>query len=202
MKTNLFDLPNEIFILIFQYLKSTFLVQLFSDIQSIRVRTLIKSLLSHLDISQETDQWIQTYLPDLFNRQDIIALRLQDRHIAFVSSYLELTRIQSMHVISSDWNTDILKENLEHIRQYLQQLTITFTCPHGQGNIASYLFQSDSQLQYLNIIGRFQFFDNHEITTSCHRLTYLSIELEGMHRLFILMKHLPNLEHLKVSFFL
>jgi hypothetical protein len=198
MKTQLFDLPNELFPFIFQHLTSANLVQAFFQVQSLRIRALIQSFISNLDISQETDQWIQTYLPDLFTQQNIITLRLQDKHIEFISKHILSTNIQSMHILSSDWTTDILKEGIDYLRQHLKQLSITFTNHHGKGDIASHLFQSNSQLEYLSVTGRFLYFDNHEINT-CTLLTYLSIELEGMHRVFTLIKHLPKLEELKVN---
>jgi hypothetical protein len=197
-QTQLFDLPNELFPFIFQHLKSTHLVQAFFKVQSLRIQALIQPFVSHLDISQETDQWIQIYLPHLFTQQSIIAIRLQDKHIDFISKYLLSTDIQSMHVVSSDWTTDILKEGIDYLRQRLKQLSITFTNPHGKGDIASHLFQSDSQLEQLIVTGRFLYFDHNEMNT-CPRLTYLSIELEGIHRLFILIEHLPNLRELKVD---
>lgn len=198
-KTQLLDLPNELFSFIFQHIKSSNLVEIFLDVPSSRIQALIQPFVSHLNISQESNQWMQTYLPNLFIQQNIIALRLQDKHISFISKYLLSTAIQSMHVINSDWSTDILKEGLDYLRQHLKQLSITFTYPHGKGDIANHLFQLDSQLEYLNITGRFLYFDYNEINT-CILLTYLSIELEGMHRVFILIGHLPNLQELKVKF--
>lgn len=197
-KTQLLDLPNELLLFIFQYLKSTDLVHGFFDIQSIRIQALIQSFILKLDISQENEQWIETYLPNLFLQQNINKLRLQDKHLNFISKYLSLIDIESMHILSSDWTTDMLKEGINNVRQHLKQLSIIFTYPHGKGDIASHLFQSDSQLKYLNVIGRFLYFENHEINT-CTSLTYLSIELEGVHRVFTLIEHLPNLEELKVK---
>jgi hypothetical protein len=197
-KTQLLDLPNELFPFIFQHLKSSNLVQSFSKVQSLRIQALIQSFISHLDISQETDQWIEIYLSDLFIQQNIISLRLQDKHIDIISKYLLLTDIQSMHILSSDWTTDILKKGIDYLRQSLKRLSITFTYPHGKGDIASHLFQLNSQLEYLNVTGRFLYFDDHEINT-CTLLTYLSIELEGIHRVFTLIEHLPRLQELKVN---
>jgi hypothetical protein len=197
-KTQLLDLPNELFPFIFQYLNSADLVQAFFTIQSLRIRALIQPFISNLDISQKLDQWIETYLPDLFTQQSILSLRLQDKHITFISEYLLSSNIQSMNVINSDWTTEILNEGINHLRRYLKKLVITFTSSHGKGDIASQLFQSDSQLEHLNISGRFLYFDHTEIGT-CLRLTHLSIELEGMYRVFILMEHLPNLKELKVN---
>ena len=197
-QTRLLDLPNELFLFIFQHIKSADLVQAFFNIQSTRIQALIQPFIAHLDISEETDSWLETYLPDLLTGENIVALRLQDKHIVFVSKYLLLTNIQSMHVVSSDWTTDRLKQGIDHLRQRLKQLSITFTYSHGKGDIACHLFQSDSQLEYLNITGRFLYYDNHEINI-CTQLTYLSIELEGMYRVFILIEHLPNLQELKVN---
>ncbi len=198
IKTQLLDLPNELFPFIFQHLTSSNLVEVFFEVQSPRIQALIQPFVSHLNISQESDQWLQTYLPNLFTEQNIVALCLQDTHIAFISKYFLSIDIQSMHVVSSDWATDILKEGLNHLRQHLKQLSITFTYPHGKGDIASHLFQSDSQLEQLIVTGRFLYFDHNEMNT-CPRLTYLSIELEGIHRVFILIEHLPNLRELKVN---
>jgi hypothetical protein len=103
-----------------------------------------------------------------------------------------------MHILSSDWTTDILKKGIDYLRQRLKRLSITFTYPHGKGDIASHLFQLNSQLEYLNVTGRFLYFDDHEINT-CTLLTYLSIELEGIHRVFTLIEHLPRLQELKVN---
>ena len=197
IKTQLLDLPNELFAFIFQHFKTSHLVQVFSKIPSLRLQSLIQPHISHLDISEENDHWIEIYLPDLFLRQPILALRLQDKHISLISKYLFSTDIQSIHIVSSDWTTDILKEGIDQLHQRLKKLTITFTYPHGKGDIASHLFQSNSQLEYLNVTGRFLYFDNHEIHT-CHRMTYLSIELEGIHRVFTLLEHLLQLQELKV----
>src|SRR5271163_3690540 len=115
-KTQLLDLPNELFSYIFQHLKSSDLVQAFSEIQSLRIQALIQPFVSHLDISQETDLWIQIHLPNLFIQQNIAALRLQDKHIDFIAKYLLSNDIQSMHILSSDWTTDILKEEIGFLR--------------------------------------------------------------------------------------
>ncbi|CAF2003217.1 unnamed protein product [Rotaria magnacalcarata] len=198
-KTQLLDLPNELFPLIFQYLNSRNLIETFSNVQSNRIQILIQPFISHLDISQETNQWIQTYLPDILNQQNVVALRLHDKQITLLLQYVLLSKIQSMHIFDSHWSTDTLKQGLDQFGQRLKRLSITFTDPCGKGDLASHLFQRYCQLEYVNITGRSLFFDNNEIST-CTKLTYLSIELEGMHRVFILMKNLPNLQQLKVKF--
>lgn len=199
MKTQLLDLPNELFLFIFQYLKSSDLIEIFLPIESIRIQSLIQISISKVDISEKTKQWIEIYLSDLFFQQIIQTFRLQDKHVNLISNYFLTSNIQSMHILSSDWTTDILKEGIDYIRKYLKDLSITFTYPHGKGDIANYLFQSDTQLEYLNVNGRFLYFDNHDIK-KCDSLKYLSIELEGVHRVFILVQNLPKLEELKVNF--
>ena len=197
-KTRLLDLPNELLLFIFQYIKSSHLVQAFSQVQSARIQALIQPFIYNLDISNETDRWMKIYLPDLFAQQTIFTLRLQDKHLDFISKDLLNDDLQSMHILSSDWTTDLLKEEIGSLRQRLKKLSITFTYPHGKGDIANDLFQSDSELEYLNVSGRFLYFDIHDINT-CIQLNYLSIELEGMYRVFMLIEHLPNLEELKVG---
>lgn len=196
--TQLLDLPNELLLLVFQYIKSSDLVRAFLDVQSARIQLLIRSFLHHLDISEETLPWIKTSLPKLFAQQTISALRLQDEHLPSLCQDFPFVDFQSMQILSSDWTTDILKEGIECFRQRLKQLSITFTNPHGKGDLANHLFQSDSSLEYLCIIGRFLYFDQCDIHT-CTALTHLEIELEGMYRVFILMEHLPQLRVLKVS---
>ncbi|CAF4510454.1 unnamed protein product [Rotaria socialis] len=198
-KTELLDLPNELFPLIFQYLNSKNLIQTFFNVQSNRIQILIQPFISHLDISQETNQWIQTYLPDILNQQNVLALRLHAKQITLILPYVLLSKIQSMHIFDSHWSTDTLKQGLDQFGQRLKRLSITFTDPYGQGDLASHLFQRYCQLEYVNITGRSLFFGTNEIST-CTKLTYLSVELEGMHRVFILMQNLPNLQQLKVKF--
>ncbi|CAF1215228.1 unnamed protein product [Adineta ricciae] len=198
--TQLFSLPNELFPYIFQYLSSSQLVELLADVQSRRLQALIHSFITNLDISQQTDQWLQHYLPRIFSNSNLNALRLQDRHIpSFYSDFLS-SNIQSIQVISSDWTTDLLKQGLNYIRQqhHLKQLSIVFTCLHGKGDVANDLFRHDSQFQHLIVTGRFLYFDLNEIE-QCNQLRSLSIELEGMHRVFMLIENLPNLQELKVK---
>mgnify|MGYP001029737409 FL=1 len=198
-RTQFLDLPNELFPYIFQYLKSSKLVEVFSKIPCNRIQSLIQSHIYHLDISSESYEWVETYLADLFSRQIIYAIRLQDKHINYLSKYVFQTDIQSVHILNSDWSTDILKNGLDQLRQTIRQLTITFTYPHGKGDIANHLFRSDSRIECLNITGRFLYFDMTDIEI-CSKLTNLSIELEGMRRLFIILEHLPQLTDLKVKF--
>lgn len=194
---NLFDLPNELFLSIFQHVPSTDLIEAFYPIESTRLQALIRSFITHLDISQRTDQWIDTYLPDLLSKHLVVALRLEDRQLASISAHLQSTDVQAMHILNSDWSTDILKEALDLVRQQLKHLFITFTYAHGQGDLAGHLFQSDSTIEVLAVTGRFLYFQKNQLNV-CPRLKSLAIELEDMHRLFLLLQHLPNLEELKV----
>lgn len=196
--TQFLDLPNELLLFVFQYIKSSDLIQAFLEIQSDRIQRLIRSFLHHLDISQQTLTWIETYLPKFFSKQTITALRLQDQHLQLLCNDCPFVDLQSMHILSSDWTTELLKEGIECFRQRLKQLFITFTYPHGKGDLANHLFQSDASLEHLSIVGRFLYFDQYDIQT-CTRLTHLEIELEGMYRVFILLGHLPRLQILKVD---
>src|ERR1700734_976197 len=101
-KTLLLDLPNELFPFIFQYLRSIDILKSFSDIQSSRLQALIQQFITRLDISQESNEWVEIYLSNLFTKYKIIALRLKMKHLAFVSKYLLSTNIQSIQVINWD----------------------------------------------------------------------------------------------------
>ncbi|CAF1462369.1 unnamed protein product [Rotaria sordida] len=67
------------------------------------------------------------------------------------------------------------------------------------GDLATYLFQSDSQLEHVTINDCTLFIINDDDIGICTRLTHLSVVLEGMHPVFILIKHLPNIHELKVK---
>ncbi|CAF0967212.1 unnamed protein product [Didymodactylos carnosus] len=195
-KSVLLDLPNELFPFIFQYLSSIDLIKAFSDLQSHRLQALIQPFISQLDVSQESDTWIQTYLPDILNKHNIIALRLQMKYLVFISEYLLSTNIQSVEVINWGPIDDTGKTVLGQLRRHLKMFFMT--CPYSDedGDLASHLFQSDSQLQHLAINNCTLYINDIDI---CTQLTHLSIELEGMHPLFILVEHLTGIQELKVK---
>ena len=199
MASKLLDLPNELFPFIFQHLTSAQLIQAFFHRDSFRLQALIEPFVVHLDISRQTDLWVQTYLPELVRQYSIDALRLQDEQIPQIVDQLLAIDVPCLHILSSDWTTDILKQAIDQLRGRVKKLGVTFVYSHGKGDIARHVFHSESSLEYLSVTGRFLFFDPTEIET-CSRLTHLTIELEGMNRLFALLEHLPNLEDLKVNF--
>ncbi len=101
-KTLLLDLSNELFPFILQYMRSIDILKAFFDIQSCRVRALIQPFIIRLDISQESNEWIENYLPKLFLQYEIIALRIQMKHLTLISKYLLSFAIQSVEVINWD----------------------------------------------------------------------------------------------------
>ncbi|CAF4298034.1 unnamed protein product [Rotaria sp. Silwood2] len=197
-KTLLFDLPNELFSWIFQYLSAINLLKTFSDFKSLRLQALIQSFISRLDISQESDEWIQNYLPNILSKHKIIALRLQMNHLVFIPEHLLSANIQSMQV--TKWNalTDLPKQIMVHLRQNLKNLSFVQPDDNEFSDLVSLLFRSDSQLEQLIIKDCVLYVFNDDIET-CTRLTHLSIELEGLNTVFILIGHLPNLQKLKVK---
>jgi hypothetical protein len=198
MKSHLLDLPNELFFSIFQHVPSIDLVDAFNPIPSCRLHRLIRPFLSHLDLSQRTNQWLDAYLPDLLTQQSTRAVRLDDRQLPCLTPHLSTIDIESMHIRHSDWTTDVLKQILAQLRQRLKHLCIKFTYAHGQGDIAGDLFQSDSSLEHVVVTGRFLYFHKSDLNIS-PRLTSLTIEIEDMRRLFLLLQYLPRLEQLKVT---
>src|SRR5271163_136873 len=116
-KTLLLDLPNELFPFIFQYLCSIDILKAFYDIQSHRLQALIQPFITRLDISQESNEWVQVHLSNLFTNHNIIALRLQMKHLAFISEYLLSTNIQSIQVINWDFDFDFSEQVVSRLRQ-------------------------------------------------------------------------------------
>ncbi len=197
-KTLLLDLPNELFPFIFQYLRSIDILKAFSDFQSHRLQALIQPFITRLDISQESNQWIQIYLPDVFTKHEIIALRLQMKHLPFIKEHLLSTNIQSIQVINWDFDFDFSQEVVDHLSRNLKKLSFAFAEIGENGDLARQLFRSDSQLEHLTIKDCVLAFYDDQIET-CTRITHLSVELEGMHPVFIFIQHLPNLQKLKVN---
>jgi hypothetical protein len=196
-KTLLLDLPNELFPFIFQYLRSIDIVKAFSDFQSHRFQCLIQPFITRLDMSQESNEWVQIHLPDLFNKYEIIALRLQMKHLTFMTDHLLSTNIQSIQVINWDFHFHFSEQVVDHLRRNLKKLLFVFPELGENADLVKQLFQSDSQLKHLTIKDCVLFlYDEIEI---CPRLTHLSVELEGMRPVFILIEHLPNLQELKVN---
>ncbi|CAF1210800.1 unnamed protein product [Rotaria sp. Silwood1] len=197
-KTLLFDLPNELFLCIFQYLSAIDLLKIFSDFKSYRLQTLIQPFISRLDVSQESDEWIENNLSNVLTKYKIIALRLQMNHLLMIPEHLLSTNIQSMQVINWNIFTDLPEQIIVHLRRNLKKLSFVQPNDDESSDLASLLFRSDSQLKHLIIKDCILYISNDDLET-CTRLTHLSIELEGMNPLFILIQHIPNLQELKVK---
>jgi hypothetical protein len=197
-KTLLLDLPNELFPFIFQYLNSIDILKAFSDFKSHRIQALIQPFISRLDISRESNEWIQTYLIDVITKHEIIALRLQMKHLPFVAEHLLSINIESMQVIKSDYDYELSEEVMGQLRRHLKELILISSPSDETGTLAGLLFQSDSQLKHLIIKHFVLYFSDDEISI-CTSLTHLSVKLEGMYGVFVLIEHLPNLQELKVE---
>jgi hypothetical protein len=197
-KTQLLDLPNELLLFIFQYLSSFELLEAFIDLQSYRIQALIQPFISLFDISEQDDEWIQTDLPNLLVQRRIHGLRLQDRHIRFVTKYLSVGDIQLMQVISLGSNVELLEEDLVELRRCLKELSITVSCSMHEDKLIQELFPRNSNSEYFSSTGQFFCPTNDKVYTYPY-LTHLSIQLSKMHEVFILLHRLPNLEILKVS---
>lgn len=196
-KTLLLDLPNELFPFIFQYLRSIDILKTFYDCQSYRIQSLVQSYIKQLDISQESNEWIQVNLSDLFDRYEIIDLRLQMEHLTFITERILSTNIQSIEIMNWDYNFNFSQEIIDQLRLNLKKLLFIFPEQGENTDLATQLFRSDTQLESF-ILKQCVLCLFDEIET-CTRLTHLSVVLEGMSPVFILIKHLPNLRNLKVN---
>jgi hypothetical protein len=196
-KTLLLDLPNELFPFIFQYLRSIDILKTFSDCKSRRLQALIQPFIKKLDISQESNEWVQIYLSDLFIKYEIIGLRLRMKHLAFITEDILSTNIQSIEVINWDYDFDFSQEVIDRLRLNLKKLLFRFPEQNENADLVKQLFRSDSQLESFTIKNCVLYlYDEIEI---CTRMTYLSVILEGMSPVFTLIEHLPNLQKLKVN---
>ena len=93
-KTQFLDLPNDLLLFIFEYLTAIELISGFFGPQIPRIEALIKSFTSFVDISEENDLWLETFLSDALTQRRIDSIRLNDNQIPFVSKYLPSSGIQ------------------------------------------------------------------------------------------------------------
>lgn len=196
-KKVLLDLPNELFPLIFQYLSAIDLLKTFFDVKSTRIQTLITSLISRLDVSEESDEWIENYLSNILTQYEILHLRIQSNHLKIIAEHLSSTKVQSMELVDFNACDDSQNQILDHLRKKLKKLSFIKPGANEYNDLAALIFQSDSQLQNLTLVDYPLYFFGDVIQTM-NRLTHLSIVLEGIDPLFKLMQHLPNLRNLKV----
>ncbi|CAF1569609.1 unnamed protein product [Rotaria magnacalcarata] len=199
-KTLLLDLPNELFPFIFQYLSAVDLLKIFADDKSHRFQTLIQPFISRLDISRESDEWVQNHLSNVLTQHEIVHLRLQSNHLTLIEEHLSSNHIQSMEMIDFDASNDNQKQILDRFSGKLKRLSFVQPGPYEYDNLASLLFRSDSQLERLTLLSYPLYFSVDDIEP-CTRLTHLSIVSEGMSPVFVLIQYLPNLQNLKVTMF-
>lgn len=195
--TSLFDLPNELFPHILQYLSSIDIFKAFADIQSDRIQVLISPFLTAIDLSKESAEWIENSIPQLSRRNELRALRLEMNRLSLIPDDLLSGSIQSMDVINSHYDFPYSNEIMTRLRQNLQTLTLK-SCAASEVNYEDLQFlQSDSHLIHLTISYTIFLYSNIPLQT-CTSLTYLSIVLEGIALVFTFLNHLPNLRELKV----
>lgn len=199
-KSQLFSLPNELLLHIFQYLTSIEILTAFIDFQYVRIERLLQSHLSFLDISQETIKWIDMYLPRALRDYKISALRLNDKQINAVLKYLSLGNVQSMQVMNMDSTDPIPDQDLLPLRQCLEKLTIEVLCPIRRKITIDESYENRKIIlfPYFRYSGRF-FHRRNVSNGNWPYLTHLSIDLDTIHDLFIVLGCLSSLEHLKVS---
>ena len=97
-----------------------------------------------------------------------------------------------------DCNYDFTSEMVRELRQNLKKLSLVFVGYDEMSYQDIPLLQFDSQLEHLIIKNCVLRYDDTILDIST-RLTYLSVELEGIHPLFLFIQHLPNLQELKVN---
>ncbi|CAF4698422.1 unnamed protein product, partial [Rotaria sp. Silwood1] len=103
-------------------------------------------------------------------------------YLTFIFKYLLSNNIQSVHVINLNYDIDKEKQVLN-------------------GDLAIYLFQSDSQIKHITINDCTLYINNDDIGI-CTRLTHVSVVLEGMHPIKIrsqecIVQEPPNTKGIK-----
>ena len=196
--TTLLHLPNELCSLIFGYLSSTDLIHAFVEIRSSRLQALIDPFVIRLNITDRSAAWLQHYLPLVFARHDVNSISLLDEHLDLVSRLLPSMQVTAMQ-ITTEFPDNLLpyEVRLQQLCRQLKNLSIRCLCMSESFELMPLLLHTDSRIEQLVVHNCAVYFEEAMIQP-CTRLTSLTVELEGTHYLFLLLKHSPALEKLRV----
>lgn len=196
--TKFLDLPNELLESILRYLSGKDIVNAFFEIKSIRLRHLIQPFVQSLDVSDRSLTWVQHYLPLFVAQYGSRRVCLRDEQLKYLVLVLAAAKAKSVQILSQ--SADEMMSQAKHLAQLTRQshkLSIEFSRMEEDTQLTRVLFNMNSRIQDLAIQNCTLYFEESHIDSSQY-LKSLSIEIEGIHHLFFLLKRLHALEKLQV----
>ncbi|CAF0749327.1 unnamed protein product [Didymodactylos carnosus] len=199
MPLTLEDLPNELYVFLFNYLKSSDIFRLFSGL-NYRFNQLIRRYLRHIDLSRLSDIQLTNYLP-LLDAESVHALKLNDNYIEHIFLYRNLNHVTLVNIINekSKWPqfVAVLKQF-----DYLKMIFVWDLCDDTDEKcssiICSNLFHPSCSLKELHLEHIYLTINENRIQP-CLLLKRLLIGVRSDKDLHILMNNLPLIEYLKVN---
>jgi len=191
--TKLLDLEDLSFLCIFQYLSIRQRITLFIDLPHCRIQPLLQSFISFVDITNEDNEWIEEYLPQVLIQRKIRGLRLKEQQIHLISKYFTLGDIQTIELVTTCLSDEVPINDCTSVSQSLNKLVLLYDNDARYKQIRTIKYQTGEDLysRYIYpIIGQNYTF---------HNLTDLSINLFEMHHIFNILSRSPNLQTLKVK---
>lgn len=211
MKSYLMSLPNELFDYILVYLSSCDIVQSFYGINE-RLNILIQRYIRQMDVSSQTDEWFQRYLPSIqpwltqiqFDHEQLLTLFPNPSTIA--TDYPSLKSIVWYYRFGDrDYQSlSYLLSMKSQIHSFTFHLGADDDADIDDNYLAFILLQKDSSVEHLT------FYYKHEYAPMWFslkpksfkgnsHLKRLTIKLHYVHDLFVLMESLSQLEYLNVE---
>ena len=197
--TTLLHLPNELCSLIFGYLNSADLIQAFAEFRLPRLQALIDPFVIRLNIADRSLPWLEHYLPLVFAQHDVSSIYLRVEHLDLVSRLLPSTQVSAMEITTE--SAEALMADKDLLKRLCRQLTdLSIRCPSmdESSDLVPLLLHADARIEQLAVHDCALYFEESMIAPRTH-LTSLIVQLEGTHHLFLLLKHSPALEKLRVS---
>lgn len=129
--TCLEELPNELFLLIYSYLKSDMVIQTFLNLNQ-RFQSLILQYSRHLVLSADIDpNWIKTRMLSIENNIQTITLNIKLIRFVFSRKY-SYPNLHSITLYSNiNWQVELNTENQSPAVTIVSALSVLETCLFG-----------------------------------------------------------------------
>ncbi len=145
------ELPNELFLLIFSYLKSNMVIQTFFNLNQ-RFQSLILQFTRHLVLSTDTDSnWIKKYMVLIKNEIETITLSIELILSVFSGKYSYPNLHSIIMYLNIEWQIELNIENQSPMDAIVSALNVLRKCSFERvKRDCSNRFISDYMTQAIN----------------------------------------------------
>jgi hypothetical protein len=128
------ELPNELFFLIFSYLKSDMVIQTFINLNQ-RFQSLILQFTRHLVLSTDIEpSWIKQYMLSIKNEIETITLSVNLLASVFSSKYSYLNLRSITMYLGIEWQVELNVENESPVDAIVSSLNVLRICSFERVN--------------------------------------------------------------------